>query len=304
MPHYTMTRRKVMLTLTAAAASTMLPPVSFAAELAVTNLGKLSVSTLSDGHFDLPNNWFANADADTLAAAGDPVVVGANVWLVRTAKRLVLVDTGSGDVFADSNPNVGKLEALLAAEGISKNDITDIVITHMHADHIGGLMGPDANGFSNAKIHMAEAEWTYWTDPSLAERVPDAMKPLVTIAQAIAVPIKDQVMTYQGETDLGDGLTLIPLPGHTPGHSGLRIASGGKELWIIGDAIISEVLQFKHPEITYGLDIDPQQATKTRKDLLTRLAADGIPLAATHLSYPGMGHVTQDGDGFIFKPLS
>ncbi|WP_208996126.1 MBL fold metallo-hydrolase [Pseudovibrio ascidiaceicola] len=304
MAPYTMTRRSVMLTLAATAASTLLPPISFAGELATMTLGELELSTFSDGYFNLPNNWFANADAETLAAAGDPVVVGANVWLIRAGERLVLVDTGSGVVFAETDPNVGKLDALLAAQGIKQDEITDIVITHMHADHIGGLLGPDAGGFSNAKIHMAEAEWTFWTDPALAERVPDEMKPLVEVAQAIAAPIKDRVMTYQGETDLGDGLTLVPLPGHTPGHSGLRIAGGGKELWIIGDAIISEVLQFKNPEITYGLDIDPQQAIKTRRDLLTRLAESGTPLAATHLSYPGMGHVTQDGDGFIFKPLS
>ena len=304
MTSYSMTRRQVSMALAGTAAVTMLPKVSFAAELAMLKLGDIAVSTISDGHFDLPNNWFANASTETLAAAGDPIRAGANVWLVRSKDRLILIDTGSGKLYADSIPTVGKLDALLAAEGINKNDITDIVITHMHGDHIGGLMRPDAGGFSKAKIHMAEAEWTYWTNPELVNQVPDEMKDTIKLTQAIAAPIADRVTTYADKTDLGGGLNLVSLPGHTPGHSGVRISDGGEELLIVGDAIISETLQFKDPDITYVLDFDKQQAIKTRVELLSQLSETNKPFAATHLSYPGMGRVRQVGDRFKFEPLA
>lgn len=301
MTSITMNRRQVMLTLTSAAGCALLPKVSFAGELASLNIGAIEVSTLSDGAFNIPPSWFPNAAPEDLAAAGAPIVIGVNQWLVRSSERLILIDTGAGPLF----PGVGALDALLVANQIEKSAITDIIITHMHGDHIGGLARENSGGFDNARIHMSDLEWQFWTDPELVSKMPAEMKETIELQQSIVAPIADRVELHSGETDLGNGLTLVPMPGHTPGHSGVRIVDGEGELLIIGDALLSEALQFKNPEYTYVLDIDPELAIETRTTLLSQLAKSGTPFAATHIAYPGAGHVERDGDKqFKFKPLT
>ncbi len=274
------------------------------AETSHLQIGKFDILTMSDGYFDLPNNWFVSADTDLLKQAGDPIKVGANVWLVRSEERVILVDTGAGQVFAETRPTAGKLETLLVADKLKKEDVTDIIITHMHADHIGGLMGADAGGYSNAKIHMAKAEWDFWTNQNLISKVPEEMKPLAQLAHSVASSVADRVIKHEKENEIAEGVRLIFLPGHTPGHSGVLIADDDQELMIVGDAIIAETLQFQNPDISYALDIDPEMAIKTRTKLLTNLAQSGRLMAATHLTYPGIGHVTLEGNGFKFHSLA
>ena len=304
MTSITLNRRRVVVGLGAAAGSVVLPKVSFAGELAMLKIGNTEVSAISDGVFQIPHSWFPNAAAEALAAAGDPIELGANVWLVKTGDRAVLVDTGSGAAFEGVIPTVGKLDALLAASGIKKADVTDIIITHMHTDHIGGLIGPDAGGYGNARIHMAGAEWTFWTDPDLVSRMPAEMKETIEGQQAIVAPISDRIVAHAADADLGDGLSLVPLPGHTPGHSGVRISDGDQEMLILADAILSSALQLADPNVAYVLDLDPDLAAETRTDLLNRLADTGTVFAATHFSYPGFGRVERDGEGFALKPVS
>ena len=300
-----LSRRAFSTALLGTAASAAFPPVAFAGEVASLNVGTNTVSMLADGHFSLPSAFFQGADEEALAAAGDPIDVGATAWLVRNGDRVILVDTGSGQALSGMFPTVGKLDALLAAEGIEKTAITDIILTHMHADHIGGLLGPDAGGFANAKIHVAEAEWAFWTNPALPANAPDADKPMIELLQSIAAPLADRVMTYVGEADLGGGVTLVPLPGHTAGHSGVRIAADdGEALFIVGDAIISEALQFADPSVSYALDSDPARAIATRTMLLNQLVDSETVFSATHLSYPGTGRVVRAGEGFAFVPLT
>lgn len=298
------TRRTFNATLAGGAAAAALPSASFAAEVSTLTVGDIEVSFLSDGHIGVPADFFQNASAEALAAAGNPIEIGATLWLLKTGGRLVMVDTGSGEALSGMFPTVGKLDVLLQGLGIQKSAITDIVLTHMHADHIGGLMGENAGGFENARIHVNEAEWGFWTNPGLADAVPVEMQPMVQLVQAIAEPLTDKVSTYAAESDLGDGLTLVPMVGHTPGHSGVLVQSGGDAFWIVGDAVISQALQFDDPSVAYALDADPAQAIKTRVELLTKLAESGAVFAATHLQYPGVGRVERNGEGFAFLPLA
>ncbi|NOD62823.1 MBL fold metallo-hydrolase [Ruegeria sp. HKCCD6109] len=305
MKNLRLSRRTFSTALLGTAASVAFPPVVFAGEVVSLNIGTKVVSMLSDGHFSLPSAFFQGADEEALAAAGDPIDIGATAWLVRDDDRIILVDTGSGQALSGMFPTVGKLDALLAAERIEKTAISDIVLTHMHADHIGGLMGPDAGGFANAKIHVAEAEWAFWTNPALLANAPEADKPMIELLQSIAAPLADRVTTYVGEADLGGGVTLVPLPGHTAGHSGVRVAAvDGEALFIVGDAVISEALQFAHPNVSCALDSDPAQAIATRTELLVQLAENETVFSATHLSYPGTGRVERAGEGFAFVPLT
>ena len=298
------TRRSFSFALAGATAGVVLPGLSFAAEVATVSVGDKIISMLSDGHFDIPPAFFTDASEAALASAGNSIEIGATVWLIKAGERRILVDSGSGQALGEMFPNVGKLEALLAAEGIEKVDITDIVLTHMHADHIGGLLGADSGGFGNAELHVSETEWGFWTNPGLLEAAPESNKPMIELLQSIAGPVADRVKTYAGEADLGDGVALVPMIGHTPGHSGVRVTGGNDdELLIVGDAIISEALQFENPNVRYVLDSNPEQAIATRVDLLNQLADSGHFFSATHLTYPGTGRVVRAGDAFKFEPL-
>lgn len=298
-----LTRRAFTKTLLGTAACAGVPQAVFAAEVATLSVGSKSVSMLSDGHFDVSPEFFQATNDTALAAVAPPTEIGATVWLVRDGDRVILVDTGSGKALSGRFPTVGKLDALLAAEGIAKSSVTDIILTHMHPDHIGGLSGPDAGGFSNAVLHVAEAEWNFWMDPELPVTASEADKPIIDLLQSIAAPLADRVRTYAGEADLGGGITLVPLAGHTAGHSGVRIADGDAAFFIVGDAIIWETLQFATPNVRYMFDFEPDQAIATRTALLGQLADSQMIFSATHLSYPSTGRVARDGDGFAFIPL-
>lgn len=300
-----MTRRSFSLSLAGLAATTVLPSPSFAADVVTLELGDKAITTLSDGTITIPTGFFMNGEGGAASTESEVTTIGANLWLITKGARRILIDTGSGQALSAMFPDVGKLDALMAAEGLNKADITDIILTHMHADHIGGLLGPDAGGFKNAKIHVSEIEWNFWSNPELSNLVPEENVPIVKLVQSIAAPIADRVTTHAANADLGDGLTLVPLHGHTPGHCGVRISSpDAGDFFIVADAIISESLQFADPEVRYALDADPEAAAQTRVALLEELAETGTVFAATHLSFPGTGRVTRQEKGFAFEPLT
>ncbi len=305
MSSVTLTRRHVVAGLGAAGIGAAFPTgaaglVSAALDLQV---GDIAVTTLSDGHFDVPVGFFANVGPEMLEGLGETIRIGANVWVVRSNGRIVLIDAGSGAALAQMFPETGKLANRLAAEGIAPDQVADVVLTHMHADHIGGLVTDGAPTFPNAQVHLAEAEWVFWTDTGLLTRAPDDQKPLIQLIQALAQPLADRVVLHTGEADLGDGLTLLPAPGHTPGHLAVRLASGDTQFLVLADALIAGALQFAHPAVAYALDGDPTQAAATRRALFDQLAADRIVFAATHLAFPGAGMVERRGAGYAFVAL-
>ncbi|MFC3612726.1 MBL fold metallo-hydrolase [Lutimaribacter marinistellae] len=258
-------------------------------------IGQIELTVFDDGHFDLPVAYFSGLSDDLAARLSDPVTIGANLWLVKTGDRRVLIDTGSGQALKERFPETG-----MSFETISGEPITDIVLTHMHADHIGGFLG---GGFAGVPVHVAKSEWEFWTNPDLPAAVPADQRPMIEAIQTIAGTFADRVVLHDGAADLGNGLTLVPLPGHTPGHRGLRLASDGQELLIAGDALISADVHFAEPNVGYALDGDPTTAAATRRALLSEVAASGVPIAVTHLPYPGLGRVEAEGDAWRFVPL-
>ncbi|MBV7393592.1 MBL fold metallo-hydrolase [Mameliella sediminis] len=260
------------------------------------SLGDIEMTVLNDGGFTLPSGYFFNLPEEVAAAQEATRSIGANLWFIKAGDRRILVDTGSAEALRQMFPQTGQAWDDLRAE-----DVTDIVLTHMHADHIGGLA--DRAAFPEARIHVARAEWEFWTQDGLADAVPEDQRPMILMIQQVAAGFADRVVLHDGSGELTAGVRFEPLPGHTPGHCGLRLGEGKDAVLIVSDAVISEDLQFANPEIGYALDSDAAQAAETRKAMLTACANSGVTIAATHFAFPGLGKVAQEGEAFRFLPV-
>jgi len=263
-------------------------------------LGNLTVTALSDGHLDVPGTYFSNLSRAEQLRVEPTTRLGANTWLIDEPDRKVLVDAGSGSWLRDRFAASGAIGWQGDHRTATREAITDIIITHMHADHIGGLVAGNVSLFPNAQIHLQAVEWTFWTDPALPGAVPEDRRPLIELIQMLAAPIAGQIRLQDGEADLGGGIRLLPAEGHTPGHQVVHLSAGSEQLFLLADTAISDALQFANPDIHYALDSDPQRAAQTRKALFDRIAVDRILFAATHLTTGSFGTLERQGSGYGF----
>jgi glyoxylase-like metal-dependent hydrolase (beta-lactamase superfamily II) len=270
-------------------------------------LGDMTVTTLLDGYFNLGTNLVTNAKPEDIAAAyasvfGDPskpMRLPIVAYVVRTGTDTVLIDSGAGAAFG---PTSGAAHDALAAAGLTPDDITKVILTHMHPDHIGGLLAAEAAAFPKATLHVSKTDVDFWTSEDIAGKAPDAAKPFFALARGVAGAYGDRVTPFDGEADLGGGITAMPLPGHTVGHSGLRLSSGNAQMLIAGDAVAMAAYQFTHPDIGIAFDTDGKLAAETRRKMFDMVVADKLLVAATHLPFPGAGHIEKSGDAYAWVP--
>lgn len=260
-------------------------------------LGDMRATVLSDGHLDVPSDYFTEPDGSQTTR------LGSNVWVLRGGGRVWLVDGGSGEALRARFAETGRLVSRLAEIGVRPGDVTDVVLSHMHADHIGGLSARGAPVFPRAVLHASVAEWRFWTDPALLSGAPDAQKPMIQMIQALAAPLQDRLRLHSGAADLGAGVALEPAPGHTPGHLAVRVSGGGAQLLLAADVALADI-QLRRPEVGYALEVDPATAAATRRRVLDMAAADGLLFAATHLPFPGVAMIERHGEGFAASALS
>ncbi|WEX74687.1 MBL fold metallo-hydrolase [Sinorhizobium numidicum] len=276
-------------------------------------IGEIEVLVISDGVLPLPTAMLAH---DT-----DPAVRGAwlddmflppdaldwplNVVVVRSGGQTILVDAGLGLDPALNLPRAGQLVKRLEAAGIDLASVTDVVLTHMHMDHIGGLLvdGVKDRLRPDLRIHVAAAEVKFWEAPdfthvSMPAGFPDALRAAAT---RFAEEYRGQLRLFDEEHEVAPGVVVRRTGGHTPGHSVVRLASGGDRLTFAGDAVFA--VGFDHPDWHNGFEHDPEEAARVRVRLLTELAATGEQLVATHLPFPSVGRVAVDGDAFRWVPV-
>lgn len=201
----------------------------------------------------------------------------------------------------DAAPGVGNLNERLQEAGTTAQEITDVIVTHMHPDHIGGLLIGGQIAYPNAQFHVSNDEWGFWTSEDLVSQAPESNRPMILDIQSIAT---DRVTFHQGAYDLGAGVSVEPAPGHTPGHMVVHVSSGDEQLFLLGDAVISQDLQFQYPEAYSAFDAIPDLSVETRRDLFNKLAADEIAFSATRLAFPGAGYVSKRGSGYLFTPVA
>ena len=271
-------------------------------------LGNFEVTVLSDGNLPFDADLFAG-DKDRATELLDKAyfprksTTSVNTWLVNTGTHLVLVDTGGSSHFG---PTLGKLAKHLADAGVSHDQIDAVIITHMHPDHVPGLVGADKEVlFKNAVVHVGADEYGFWTSEDIYNSVPAEVKGYFDLARMATKPYADagKLQTYKDGSSVIPGLTTHSAPGHTPGHSMVRISSNGDELLIWGDIVHNAVLQFPEPERSIVYDADQAMAIASRQRVFDMVATDGLLFAGAHLPFPGLGRATKAQTGYTYVPL-
>lgn len=259
-----------------------------------------------------PASFFVNALPAELA----PVLrqSGANTrkiftpyasLLVKTPTNTVLIDTGAESFVGATKSH---LQASLAAAGVTREQIDTVLLTHAHADHIGGTLRADGQpAFSRARFVMFKQEWDFWTQgtPDLSTlAIPDTGRKLfVEIARKQLLPLRDRMELIERDTEVRPGIFALLAAGHTPGHMVVKIGSQGGQLLYVADLVLSPIA-LEHPEwhSKYELDVAASQATKRR--MLARAADERMLVYAMHFPWPGLGHVAAAGDHWTWRPVA
>ncbi len=269
-------------------------------------VGEVTVTALNDGQFEA-STAILNGVTESEAAAAEagafrvlPPRITISSFLIETAGTKVLVDAGCGTAFG---PAMGRGRAKLAALGVAPGDISAVLVTHAHVDHVSGLVDGDGKAyFPNAEIVINGAETEFWFDEAKAAAAPEAAKGGFATAQGALKPYAARIRTVRDGQEGLAGITCRHLPGHTPGHSGWHIASGSASLLIWGDVVHLPGIQFALPQAGLAFDTDSDEARRTRARVLDMAATDRLLVAGMHLDFPAFGHVVRAGGGYGFVP--
>ncbi len=273
-------------------------------------IGKFRMTAIFDGMAPLQKGMFTHPDPAAIDAAladgglvGDALPVPVTAFLLQSDDQTILIDAGMGGVEM-LGPNLGKVGDGLAAMGVSTEDVDQVIVTHAHPDHIGGLIGPSGPTFQNAEVVVNDTELGFWTDAGIMAQAPEQAKGLFQLASQVFAAYGDRVRPVASGTDVASGIKLELAPGHTPGHSLVHIDGGDRELLMVADLLHSSVLHTALPEVGFGFDTDSALAAETRRKTFDRVAEDNVLIAATHVPFPGLGRFVRSGEAYSYVPVS
>ena len=272
-------------------------PTKAVVPLAQITLGRFTVTALSDGYADMPFAYFPGRTPEEVEEAAGTAFAAKpggirfvfNQYLVDDGERLILIDTGPAGTLGES----GRLPGVLEAIGVRPDGIGAVIVTHMHQDHMGGLVAGGRRNFPNAEVYVDRRDVAYWTDPAKKAAAPDFLKNSFDIS-AEMVRLYPRLQAIDGERQISRGVSVVDLTGHTPGHIGVRVEDGGRSLLMVSDMLFPVV----HPsraDVGFLFEQDRAAARAMRERFFPRAAEEGALLAATHMPFPGLGRIVSDG---------
>ena len=271
-------------------------------------LGAFEVTALSDGTVDLPADTLLHGPSGVVAAKlsaahqKSPVETSVIGFLVNTGDKLVLIDTGAGVLFG---PTLGKLGASLRAAGYQPEQVDEVLLTHAHPDHVGGLMGPGGVAFANATVRLDEADAQYWLSAAKMDAAPAQAKGFFQGAMASLNPYAEagRLKPFAAGAQLLPGIRAVAARGHSAGHTVYAVESQGQRMLLIGDLIHVGAVQLEDPRVTIGFDSDEPTAAATRQKVFAQAANEQLLVGAAHLPFPGLGHLRKAGASYRWLPV-
>ncbi|MEH6629665.1 MAG: MBL fold metallo-hydrolase [Halopseudomonas aestusnigri] len=275
------------------------------------SVGNFEVTALLDGYIDADPTLIPSYDGPIAAQLyqdqfrpplADKIRIPINSFVINTGEKIILIDSGTAD---NMGPTLGQFTDNLKAAGVTPESVDAIVLTHMHVDHISGITSKEGRAlFPNAELIVHKADWDYWHDDGFMSQADDFMKSNFVNARAMSAPYLKRLTLVEEDKEILSGIEAVAMPGHTPGHTGFILRSEGQELLIWGDVVHFTALQFAHPEWSIVFDSDMELAEKTRRKMLDRVSADKLAVLGSHLEFPGLGHVSRDGDRYSYHQSS
>ena len=272
-------------------------------------LGDTRINAVSDGHLVVPRAFLFGGlppeELDPILAKhgidGDMIEPDCTLTLLRDGTNTVLFDIGAGPNFL---PTTGRLLDNLDTLGVAPEDVTHVIFTHGHPDHLWGAFDEfDDPTFPEAEYLLDRTEWDYWTDPKTLDRLDDARKPFAVGASRVLAGIEERMTLFRPGEALVAGIQAVGTPGHSPGHTSFAVEGSGESVMIVGDAIANAHVAFERPGWPSGTDQDAEAGAKTRTALMDRLATDRMAMVGFHLPFPGIGTVERTGTGYRFVPM-
>lgn len=275
------------------------------------NVGAFEVTALHDGVIEIDSKQLRNADPKQVQVLlarmfrADPTPTAVNGYLVNMNGKLVLVDTGAAKAFG---PTLGQVADNLRAAGYRPEQVDAVLITHLHGDHVAGILGADgAPLFPNATLHFHAKDAAFWLSKEVMARAPQAAQGFFKVAQDAVAPYRTagRVKTFEGDgAEVLPGIKAVATHGHTPGHTSYLLESNGQKLFVLGDLVHNAAVQFPNPKVAIEFDIDTKAAVATRRKVFAQLAKDKLLVAGAHLPFPGLGRVRADGKGaYAWVPI-
>jgi glyoxylase-like metal-dependent hydrolase (beta-lactamase superfamily II) len=267
-------------------------------------IGRFTVTALADGYADMPYSYFPGRTPEQVGQAAQAQFVARpggvrflfNQYLIEDGERRILIDAGPAGSLGQS----GLLPQALAALGLRRDQIDAVIVTHMHQDHIGGLVVGGQNCFPNAELYIDRRDVAHWTDPAKQSGAPDYLQPSFRLSAEV-VRLYPRLQAIDGERQITRGVSIVDLAGHTPGHVGVRIEDAGQSLIMVSDMLFPVV----HPlatDVYFLMEQDHAAAQAMRTQFFPRAAEQGALIAATHMAFPGLGRIVSDHGSLRWQP--
>jgi glyoxylase-like metal-dependent hydrolase (beta-lactamase superfamily II) len=274
-------------------------------------VGEKVVTAVYDGYVNLDPKDLSGMSQEKIQAhilneyqkAAPAVQTAVNAFLVSDGKDLVLIDSGSSDCFG---PTMGRMVENIRAAGFNPEDVSTVLLTHMHPDHACGVTLPDGKpAFPNATVWAARRDADFWLNEKMESRLPIDQRPFFKMARKAVEPYVNagKFKTFNDGDSIVPGIQVVPSNGHTPGHTSYLLSSGSEKLLLWGDIVHMHAVQLENPEVTISVDVDPKAAMASRTRLLAEATKERWMVAAAHLPFPGIGHLRKEHKGYSWVPV-